>query len=143
MSNAVFYRSGLARDLTPEVKALFESLLARAERIDAMSRTLPDQIRANRRRREGKPDARRRSAKKSVHSFEEDSQEAAARLPSLIAGLRSEALLVRTALQCERTALEMDRAVYIGGHPEDDALGRPLLGLRAEDIAELEAFVSE
>ena len=143
MSNPVFYRSSLARDLTPEGRVLFQSLLARAEQIDALVQALPDQILANRTRREGKSPFLTRSAKKTVRSFARDSRNASKELPALIASLPSEALLVRTALETERTTLSLDQAVYTGGHPEDDALARPVLELRAQNIAELEAFLSE
>lgn len=42
MSNAVFYRSALARELTPEVRALFQSLFSRAEKIDTLAEERAD-----------------------------------------------------------------------------------------------------
>ena len=60
----------------------------------------------------------------------------------MVASIRSETLLVRTALESERSTLSMDQAVYTAGHPEDVALARPMLELRAANIAELEAFLS-
>ncbi len=142
MSNAVFYRSVLARDLTPEGRVLFQALIARAEQIDALVEALPAQFLANRTRREGKPAALSRSAKKTTKSFEEDSHIAAKELPAMIAKLPSESLLIRAALETERTSLSLDQAVYNGGHPEDEALARPLLELRALNIGELEAFLA-
>jgi hypothetical protein len=140
MSNAVFYRSALARELTPEVRALIQSLFSRAEQIDSRAEELPAQFLANRARREGKPPALTKSAKRTIRSFERDSRKAAEELPALVASVPTEALL-RSALESERTALSLDQAVYIGGHQEDEALARPLLELRAENIAELEAFL--
>ena len=142
MSNAAFYRCALAGDLSAGVRALFESLLSRAARIDGLARSLPDQIRANRERREGGPVSLSKAERRTIRSFEADAERAAAELPSLVASLRPESLLVRTALESERTALRMDRAVHAGGHPEDEALARPLLELRAANIADLEAFGS-
>jgi hypothetical protein len=140
MSNAVFYRSALARELTPEVRALIQSLFSRAEQIDSRAEELPAQFLANRARREGKPPALTKSAKRTIRSFERDSRKAAEELPALVASVPTEALL-RSALESERTALSLDQAVYIGGHQEDEALARPLLELRAENIPELEAFL--
>jgi hypothetical protein len=140
MSNAVFYRSALARELTPEVRALIQSLFSRAEQIDSRAEELPAQFLANRARREGKPPALTKSAKRTIRSFERDSRKAAEELPALVASVPTEALL-RSALESERTALSLDQAVYTGGHQEDEALARPLLELRAENIAELEAFL--
>jgi hypothetical protein len=142
MSNAVFYRSALARDFTPEGQALFQSLLACAEQIDSLAEALQAQFLANRTRREGKPAALTRSAKKTINSFAKDSRNAAKELPAMIASLPSESLLIRGALETERTTLSLDRAVYTGGHPEDAALAQPLLELRAQNIAELEAFLA-
>jgi hypothetical protein len=142
VSNAVIYRSALARELTPEVTVLFEWLLARATEIDALADTLPDQLLANRARREGNSPALTKSAKKAIRSFTKDSQKAASELPALVAALPTEALLVRTALECERTALSTDEALYSGGHHEDELLTRPLFELRSQTIAALEAFVS-
>jgi phytoene dehydrogenase-like protein len=141
MSNAVFYRSALARELTPEVRALIQSLFSRAEQIDSRAEELPAQFLANRARREGKPPALTKSAKRTIRSFERDSRKAAEELPALVASVPTEALL-RSALESERTALSLDQAVYTGGHQEDEALARPLLELKAENIAELEAFLS-
>ncbi len=141
MSNAVFYRSALARELTPEVRALIQSLFSRAEQIDSRAEELPAQFLANRARREGKPPALTKSAKRTIRSFERDSRKAAEELPALVASVPTEALLLRSALESERTALSLDQAVYTGGHQEDEALARPLLELRAENIAELEAFL--
>jgi hypothetical protein len=60
----------------------------------------------------------------------------------LIASLPTESLLIRTALETERTTLSIDQAVFTTGHPEDQALAHPLLELRAQNIADLEAFLS-
>jgi hypothetical protein len=38
--------------------------------------------------------------------------------------------------------MSLDQAVYTAGHPEDQALAQPLLELRAQNIADLEAFLS-
>ncbi len=137
MSNALFYRSALARDVTPEGRALFQSLLSRAEQIDALAEALPAQILANKTRREGKPAALTKLAKKTIKSFAKDSRKAATELPALVASLPSESLLIRTALESERTTLSLDQAVYTGGHPEDQVLAQPLLELRAQNIADL------
>jgi hypothetical protein len=142
MSNAIFYRSALARDLTREGRALCQSLLSRAEQIDALAEALPAQILANKTRREGKPAALTKPAKKTIKSFANDSRKAAADLPALIASLPTESLLIRTALETERTTLSIDQAVFTTGHPEDQALAHPLLELRAQNIADLEAFLS-
>jgi hypothetical protein len=142
VSNAVFYRSALAREITPEMRALFQSCFSRAEQIDEIGEALPAQFAANRARREGKPSALTKSARRTIRSFAKDSEKAAAELPALVAALPNAALLVRTALESERTALLLDQAVYIGGHGEDEELARPLLELRAKNIAELEAFLS-
>ena len=142
MSNAVFYRSGLARDLTPLGRALLLSLQVRAEQIDALVEAMPAQILANRTRREGKPAALSRSAKRTIKSFAKDSRNASEELATLVAKLPSESQLIRTALEIERTTLSLDQAVYTGGHPEDEALARPLLELRAQNIADLETFLS-
>ena len=69
MSNAIFYRSALSRELSPEVHALFQSLFSRAEQIDALAEALPARILANRTKREGKPTAPTRSAKRTIRSF--------------------------------------------------------------------------
>jgi hypothetical protein len=142
MSSSTFYRSAMERDLSPEVRRLMLSLLARAERIDALAESLPAKHLANRARREGKPVVLSKSAKRTIRSFEQDSRLAAAELPALVAGLRSELALVRAALGNERTALSMEQALFSVGHPEDVALSRPLLEMIAENIAELEAFLS-
>jgi hypothetical protein len=142
VSSDVLYRSASAGDLSPEARALMQSLLARAERIDALAEALPAQILANRARREGKPITLTSSAKRAVRSFAQDSRDAAAQLPALLARLRSEIQVIRIALDIERTDLSMDQAVYSAGYPEDRALARPLLEMRAENIAELEAYLS-
>ena len=59
-----------------------------------------------------------------------------------VSGLRCEVQLVQIALETERTSLSMDQAIYSSMHPEDSAMARPLLEMRAETIAELEAFLS-
>ncbi len=99
MSNPIFYRSALARDLTPEGRALFQSLLVRTEQIDALAEPLPAQFLANRTRREGKPAALTTSARKTIKSFAKDSRIAAKELPAMIASLPSESLLIRAALE--------------------------------------------
>ena len=142
MSNTVFYRSALTRELTPRAQALFQSLFSRTEQIDALADALPAQILANRTRREGKPVTLSAAAKRTIRSVTKDSEKFAAELPALIAGIRSEAKLVRTALDFERTAHSLDQTVYTSGHPEDAVLARPMLDMRAENIAELEAFLS-
>lgn len=142
MSTTVFYRSALTRELTPRAHALFQSLFSRIEKIDAFADALPAQILANRSRREGKPITLSAAAKRTIRSFAKDSEQFAAELPALIAGIRGEPKLVRTALDFERTALSLDKTVYSSGHPEDAALARPMLDLRAENIAELEAFLA-
>jgi hypothetical protein len=142
MSNAIFYRSALARDLTPEGRALFQSLLSRTEQIDALAEGLPAQILANKTRRDGKPAALTKPAKKTIKSFAKDSRKAAAELPAMVASLHTESLLIRTALETERTTLSLDQAVSTGGYPEDQAIAQPLLELRAQNIADLEAFLS-
>jgi hypothetical protein len=70
MNNAIFYRSALARDLTPEGRALCQSLLSRAEQIDALAEALPAQILANKTRREGKPAALTKPAKKQSNHLQ-------------------------------------------------------------------------
>jgi hypothetical protein len=142
LSDAIFYRSALARPLTPEVQKLFESLLSRAEQIEALAHALPDQILANRSRREARPIKLNKSAQRTIRSFEQDSREAAATIPGLVAGMPSETLLVRSALGTEKDALDMDCVIYLGTHPEDGMLAKPLLELRKASIAELEAFVA-
>jgi hypothetical protein len=142
MSSAIFYRAALDRDLSPEVRRLMQSLLARAERIDALAESRPAELLANRARREGKPVVLGSSAKRTIRSFERDSRRAAPELPALVAGLRSEHDLVSAALGSERRALSMEQAVFSVGHPEDVAISRPLLEMIAENIAELEGFLS-
>jgi hypothetical protein len=141
MSDGLFYRLALARDLTPGVKSLFQSLLARAERLDGMQAALPDQILANRSRREARPVTLSKSAQRAIRLSEKDAREAAEEMPALVSGL-PETLLVRSALESERAALSLDQIFATSGHPEDQALARPLVELRAENIAELEAFLA-
>jgi hypothetical protein len=59
------------------VRALFQSLFSRAEKIDALAKALPAQILANRTKREASPAALTKSAKRTVRSFEKDSTKAA------------------------------------------------------------------
>ena len=94
MSNALFYRSALARELTPEVRALIQSLFSRAEQIDSRGGTAGS-IPGESRRREGKPPALTKSAKRTIRSFERDSRKAAEELPALVASVPTEALLRR------------------------------------------------
>jgi hypothetical protein len=143
MSNAIFYRSALTRPLSPPERRLIESLLSRAERIESLAALLPDQIGANRERREGGPVVLSKSEKRTIRSFERDAQKAAAEMPSIVAGIPSVIALLRTALAAEGNALQLDRVVYTGGHPEDESLARPLLELRQANIAELEQFLSK
>jgi hypothetical protein len=142
MSSTVFYSGVLARDLSPEIRTLTQVLLSRSEQVEALAAELPSQIRANRARREGKPQSLPRSAKGTIRSFDRDARDAAAELPALLAGVRSEFQVVRIALECERSELALQESLYSAAHPEDAALARPLLEKRAENIGELEAFLS-
>ncbi len=142
MSHPILYRAALARVLSQEERRLVESCLARSEQVDALARTLPDMILENRRRREGPQVTFTKSQLRTIRSFERDSRKAAAELPQILAAIPSVHLLLVTAIEGERTALRMDMAVHAGGHPEDEALARPLLELRAANIADLEAFGS-
>jgi hypothetical protein len=142
MSNPVFYRSALARSLSPDERRLVESCLARSEQIEALARSLPGMISANRARREGREVALTKSQLRTIQSFERDQREAEAEIPKLIATLPSLDLLLGTALASERDAMQLDKAVFTGGHLEDEALAKPLLELRSANIGEIEDFLS-
>ena len=99
-------------------------------------------ILANRKRREGREVKFTKSQLRTIRSFESDARKAEAELPKLIAVLPSIHLLLKTALESERTAMQLDEAVWKGMHPEDEALTKPLLGMRAANVAEVEGFLS-
>lgn len=142
MSSPIFYRSALARSLTPEERRLVESCLLRSEQIEALALSLPEMILANRTRREGREITLTRSQLRTIRSSERGRREAEAEVPNLVATIPSVHLLLRTALKSERDAMRLDEVVFTGGHPEDEALAKPLLDLRSGNIAEIEDFLS-
>jgi hypothetical protein len=141
MSSPVFYRSALCRSLTPDERRLLESCLARSEQMDAVARSLPELILANRTKREGRKVTFTKTQLRAIRSSERDEKEADAEIPKLVAKFPSVRLLLHTALDCERGAMRLDTALSAGGHPDDEVHAKPLLELRSANIAEIEEFL--
>jgi len=142
MSNTIIYQCALARPMTPDERRVVESCLARSEQVDALARSLPEMILANRSRREGREIKLTKSQLRMIGSAERDAAKAEAEFLDGAAKVLSVHLLLCSALECERDAMGEDEVIFKGGHPEVDALGKPLLDLRSANIAELEEFLS-
>ncbi len=125
---------------SPEVAALFNALIARAEACAKLQDEQLEAVTRHREARTGKPFRHTKRQQKMLHEFDTDAEKALQDERRLVSGMDDAALLA-SALAGEQFKLHLDEDMFTSYREEDRGLAARIIDFRKETIRRLEAFL--